>query len=295
MHELYEIQRSRQEKMGEAIKKMREQGEPLERVKELLRGRSKEIENAKVLEVDVTSTEEYKFKGDAFIENTDASWEEPEGYDDCVKEGAEGQETGQSDISDGLDEEYDFNDCRKTKRGFETESFGEDGNFKANIEYTIGEYDYVGHSDQKFNNVESLPEKLKCRNEDLEGRKHLETGVPFKRKQIEVNGKQYEVVVPEFESSYDAQIPENMYEATDHKQFKECNLQLKNEIAVNKDFREKFDNEQLAQIENGDLPDGYTWHHDAEVGKMQLVDTEIHQKTAHTGGRSIWGGGTDNR
>lgn len=45
----------------------------------------------------------------------------------------------------------------------------------------------------------------------------------------------------------------------------------------------------------GDTPDGYTWHHDAEAGKMQLVDTETHQKTGHTGGRSIWGGGTESR
>ncbi len=151
------------------------------------------------------------------------------------------------------------------------------------------------HGKQHIDNAESLPEKIKCRNEDLEGQKHQETGVPFERKQVEVDGKQYEVVVPEFESSFEAQLPENMYEATDREQFKECNSQLKNEVATNKDFREQFDDDQLEQIENGDTPDGYTWHHDAEAGKMQLVDTETHQKTGHTGGRSIWGGGTDNR
>ena len=86
-----------------------------------------------------------------------------------------------------------------------------------------------------------------------------------------------------------------MYKASDREQFNECNAQLKNEIATNPDLREKFDDEQLEQIENGDTPDGYTWHHDAEAGKMQLVDTETHQRTGHTGGRSIWGGGTDSR
>ena len=49
------------------------------------------------------------------------------------------------------------------------------------------------------------------------------------------------------------------------------------------------------KIEDGETPDGYTWHHDAEAGKMQLVDFETHQKTGHTGGRYIWGGGTENR
>lgn len=155
--------------------------------------------------------------------------------------------------------------------------------------------EYVEHGEQQVDNAENEPEHIKCRNENLEGQEHPETGVPFEKKQVEVDGKQYEVVVPEFESSYDAQLPEDMYEATDREQFKECNSQLKNEVATNQDLRERFDDEQLEQIENGDTPDGYTWHHDAEAGKMQLVDTETHQKTGHTGGRSIWGGGTENR
>ena len=101
--------------------------------------------------------------------------------------------------------------------------------------------------------------------------------------------------MPQFEYEYDAQLPENKLKETDRIQFKECNAQLKEEIGKNQELRNKFDDEQLEQIEDGDTPDGYTWHHDADVGKMQLVDTETHQKTGHTGGRAIWGGGTDNR
>lgn len=148
---------------------------------------------------------------------------------------------------------------------------------------------------KESDNVESNVEQIKCRNENFEGQEHPETGVPFNRRQVEVDGKQYEVVVPEFESKYDAQLPEDKYKSPDREQFKECNNQLKEEVSNNKDFREQFDDEQLEQIENGDTPDGYTWHHDAEAGKMQLVDTETHQKTGHTGGRSIWGGGNENR
>ena len=72
---------------------------------------------------------------------------------------------------------------------------------------------------------------------------------------------------------------------------------MKKEIETNKELRDKFDDEQLDQIQHDETPDGYTWHHDVEAGKMQLVDTETHQKTGHTGGRSIWGGGqkTDRR
>ncbi|MFY0527395.1 HNH endonuclease [Archangium gephyra] len=39
-------------------------------------------------------------------------------------------------------------------------------------------------------------------------------------------------------------------------------------------------------------PDGYTWHHHQDVGRMQLILTRAHQLAApHTGGMAIWGGG----
>jgi hypothetical protein len=35
-------------------------------------------------------------------------------------------------------------------------------------------------------------------------------------------------------------------------------------------------------------PKGYTWHHHQDRGRMQLVETEAHRKTGHTGGFKIW-------
>ena len=125
-------------------------------------------------------------------------------------------------------------------------------------------------------NAENNIETIKCRNENLAGTAHPETGV-------------------QFESTFDAQLPEDKLKVTDSIQFKECNIQLKEEVANNPKLREKFDEEQLEQIQDEDTPSGYSWHHDAEVGKMQLVNMELHQKTGHTGGRFIWGGGTENR
>ena len=141
----------------------------------------------------------------------------------------------------------------------------------------------------------SKVEKVKCRNERLEGQKHPVTGVPFTRTQIDVDGKQIEVVVPEFESYYEAQLPEEMYMMSDKKQFKESNRQLRDEIAKNPDLYTQFSEKQLSQIGRLETPDGYTWHHDAKTGTMQLVDRTIHEKTGHTGGRSLWGGGTGRR
>ena len=148
---------------------------------------------------------------------------------------------------------------------------------------------------ETFDAMENGPEKIQCLNEKLAGKKHPETDVAFEKKIVEVDGKQYEVVVPQFESQFDVQLPDDKLQASDRDQFGICNEALKKGIAEDGELRNKFDEEQIEQIENGETPDGYTWHHDAEVGKMQLVDTETHQKTAHTGGRRIWGGGTEQR
>jgi hypothetical protein len=138
--------------------------------------------------------------------------------------------------------------------------------------------------------------RIPTRNEGLEGKNHPETGVPFVTKVVENSaGELVEVVVPEFDSEFEAQLPDEVCEANDNVQFDECNKQLKEEVENNPELREKFTDEQIEQILDGETPDGFTWHHDAEKGKVQLVDSEVHAKTGHTGGKSIWGGGTENR
>lgn len=137
--------------------------------------------------------------------------------------------------------------------------------------------------------------KITCRNEELEGKRHPETQVPFLRRIIDVNGQKIEGVFPVFKSKFNARLLESMYKASDRVQFKECNSQLKERVELNSRLKSNFNTQQLEQIRNGDTPDGYTWHHDAEAGKMQLVSTDVHQRTGHTGGRTIWGGGNENR
>ena len=78
-------------------------------------------------------------------------------------------------------------------------------------------------------------------------------------------------------------------------QFSECNAQLKEALEKNPELKNQFDAEQLTQIEKCKTPDGYTWHHDAEIGKLQLVDQKTHKETVHTGGRKIWGDGDEAR
>lgn len=148
---------------------------------------------------------------------------------------------------------------------------------------------------QEINNIE----KIKCRNEDLKDSVHPITNVPFVEKSIDIlvgnDLKEIKVVVPKFDFMFETTLPKNKLLASDREQFQECNSQLANAFNFDKKLVEKFNDTQIEQILDGETPDGYVWHHDAEVGKMQLVPFDIHQQTGHTGGRSIWGGGNNNR
>ena len=143
---------------------------------------------------------------------------------------------------------------------------------------------------------ESEVKKLKCKNEDLEGKEHPVTGVPYERKTIVVDGETMEGVFPQFESKFDTKLKEDMYLETDEKQFKYCTQQLKESIEKDPSLGEKFNERQYEQIMDGNARiSGYSWHHTENPGEMKLVEADIHRKSGHTGGRSIWGGGSENR
>ena len=122
---------------------------------------------------------------------------------------------------------------------------------------------------------------------------HPETGVPFQERELVLDGERCRVVVPEFQSVYEAKLPPELYRGTYAEQFRECSNQLKEDVEKDPALKERFTPEQLEQIQSGDIPEGYTWHHDGEPGRMQLVDTETHRRTAHTGGMAFWGSGRD--
>ena len=143
---------------------------------------------------------------------------------------------------------------------------------------------------------EDSPRTIKTINDVLVGQNHPETGVPYLEKEVVTDtGEKVKGVFPQFDSKIDVQLPENMEQAPDRTQFAECNKQLAERVAKDPELRSQFTEDQLADIEDGYTPEGYTWHHNEEKGKMQLVDSDIHSQTRHTGGRNIWGGGTENR
>ncbi|WP_169713674.1 HNH endonuclease [Paludifilum halophilum] len=119
------------------------------------------------------------------------------------------------------------------------------------------------------------------------GETHPKTGVPY-----DDNG------FPIFDewSKFEYQLDQSKYLASDTEQFKEATRTLDDLLKRKPELEENFTDKQLKDIKAGKKKiRGLTWHHHQEPGKLQLVPTEIHQPTSHTGGRAIWGGGEEYR
>ena len=133
--------------------------------------------------------------------------------------------------------------------------------------------------------------RLTCINESMADCEN-ELGVHYVEKVVNINGVEITIVVPEFPSCFEFTIPDELLLADDESLFKYCTQELLEAIKNDPEIASKFTPKQLEQIESG-APriSGWTWHHAEECGKMQLVQTKIHECSRHTGGKSIWGGG----
>jgi DNase/tRNase domain of colicin-like bacteriocin len=133
-------------------------------------------------------------------------------------------------------------------------------------------------------------------NDHLAGSVHDESGVPYEEKVVHLpNGETIEGVFPDFDETYAGQLPDDMLLSSDYVQFDYMNEQLTASIANDPSLMSAFTDEQLSQIAAGETPDGYVWHHSEEPGRMELVDEQTHDEARHTGGRSLWGGGSEYR
>jgi hypothetical protein len=102
---------------------------------------------------------------------------------------------------------------------------------------------------------------------------------------------------PDFSSfsKADMELPKELWFKSDDIQFRKLNKKLYKVAHEDPKVRKQLSSDDLDYLAKGITPDGFTWHHHQEAGRMQLVPTEIHQKSGHTGGREIWGGGSKNR
>ena len=155
----------------------------------------------------------------------------------------------------------------------------------------IGQLDAIHHS-----SLESVTARneifLKTRNWELAGDVHPETGVSFVKDTVQLSdGTVREGVFPEFTATYETTLSDDLLKATDYQQSQYSNEQLLDAVEGDPSLKKQFNETQLQQIGEAETPDGFTWHHHQETGRMQLVDTITHLRTGHTGGKEIWGGG----
>ena len=158
----------------------------------------------------------------------------------------------------------------------------------------------IGNKTKAFENTKNevkSPRHITTINEAYEGKKYPGTDVVYKKHTFrDSNGEKVEGVFPRFSSKFDTFLPKDLRTASDTEQFKFCTKQLAKRNENDPEFAKQFTPRQLEQIRNGEPRiSGLTWHHNEVPGKMQLVNAEEHSICRHTGGRSIWGGGSDCR
>ena len=138
-------------------------------------------------------------------------------------------------------------------------------------------------------------EEVDSINDGLNGYEHPDTGVLFLEKTLDLpNGQMVEGTFPVFQSFFTVEIAEELYLENDSVHFGVANDTLYQAIQEHPNIAHELGISQT-DLSSGQTPVGYSWHHNEEMGILQLVDEEIHAKTAHTGGRSIWGGGSEYR
>ena len=93
---------------------------------------------------------------------------------------------------------------------------------------------------------------------------------------------------PKFKAYYTVKLKKKYWRESRERHFYMANKILHEDYSAIKKL--KLSKSQIKELEHYETPNGYTWHHHQDAGILQLVDSEIHEKTGHHGGYSIWGG-----
>lgn len=149
--------------------------------------------------------------------------------------------------------------------------------------------------ESKENNLDNGLDDIMFRNEDLANKSHPVTDVEFLEKTVETTSGNIKGVFPDFESVFTVNLPENMYLDSDYLQFNFANEELLKSMHENPNLANEINitDADFERLNDGIAPEGYVWHHSEEMGTLELVDEGIHSATGHTGGRELWGDGSD--
>ena len=93
---------------------------------------------------------------------------------------------------------------------------------------------------------------------------------------------------PVFSSRGDVVIDSVFISSNVKAQSREASKALSEAIKADPVLASKFTSEEIQLFEKKKWPSGYTWHHHQEKGRMQLVETKIHDAAKHVGGYAIW-------
>ena len=110
---------------------------------------------------------------------------------------------------------------------------------------------------------------------------HAETGIKFDKNGFPYFGKLIKVNV---------KISGDLTNMTSQAHQKAATKVLRDLINSGSVKKELFTPNELEDIMRGNYKIGkYTWHHHQELGRMQLVPSDVHGKVQHIGGNAIWG------
>lgn len=130
---------------------------------------------------------------------------------------------------------------------------------------------------QRYNNVKYGP-RLKLGYPAKVNSKHSETGIKFDF-----------LGFPVFKSFYTVKLKRKYWHKSREVHFYQAGINLYNATKHNPALRRKFTKIELKLFSEGEVPKRFTWHHHQNSGVLQLVEYNIHSKTNHIGGFSIWG------
>jgi hypothetical protein len=122
----------------------------------------------------------------------------------------------------------------------------------------------------------TLPDS-KLKNVKLAGQRHPETGIVFDNRGFPI----FDDV-----AKFDTRIGREIVRIDNPKlHMREATRNLREQINLGEIDKSRFNTEQLTAIKEGraKIPE-YTWHHHQDVGRMQLIPTEVHKMTGHIGG-----------
>lgn len=139
----------------------------------------------------------------------------------------------------------------------------------------------------------------------INDRNSIVNGIKFIKKRIQLpNNIMIEGKFPVFKSIIDVKLPDHRILSTDIKQMNYAFLKFQKQLKYDIKLQNKFTPETVKELLSRKLTSnkisinkvpGHTWHHSEDIGVLQLVETSIHKKTSHTGGKAIWGGGKQYR